>query len=409
MQMIDSEERCCYCTKPLSGLNEFNRRMHFDTCKVRKAVESNGLNSLIGSPNSSQNDNDHNPHDDSNSDNYVIIGENCTYCFKSFKDFKSDFNKRLHLRCCRDKKLNYERKNSMNLNKIMSQQQNNGLTAAPMPNSAYSEPCVYCTKPLGNLNEFNKKMHIENCKIRKSIEANIIKSSPNNKSPNTNNKNDSTKDENTIRDLGTHCIYCSKSFLNLSEFNKKLHNEYCKTRKRKSNQQNANGSTSTGNDMFNQMSTSSTSNDSNNSNNSNSNNNNNNNTSINQQDVKPNMINLGENCSFCARSLMNLSNFNKKVHIDTCKIKQLKKANAMKARQLNKSVKKRSHQQQPQQQQQPNNSNNMQSNNNNTNQQNNNNTNQNPNNNNNSNNTNMINLLNIKKDKDIPLNHNNLN
>ena len=37
-------------------------------------------------------------------------------------------------------------------------------------------------------------------------------------------------------------------------------------------------------------------------------------------------LDLGESCLFCSRSLVNLSNFNKRIHIETCKIKTLKKA-----------------------------------------------------------------------------------
>ena len=70
-------------------------------------------------------------------------------------------------------------------------------------------------------------------------------------------------------------------------------------------------------------------------NNHNTNNSSNNNTSNSNKII----VDLGDSCMFCSRSLMNLSNFNKKVHIETCKIKQLKKATAIRMRQQNMSTK----------------------------------------------------------------------
>ena len=52
----------------------------------------------------------------------------------------------------------------------------------------------------------------------------------------------------------------------------------------------------------------------------------------NEDHNKSNKFDLGESCLFCSRSLVNLSNFNKRIHIDTCKIKTLKK-NTSKMRQ----------------------------------------------------------------------------
>ena len=186
---VNIEENCAYCSKCLTGLNDFNRTMHINTCKVRKLVDANRGNM-----------------DDPQLDNFVVIGDNCSYCFKSFKDFKSDFNRRIHLKCCKIKKETYDEKNNIRMN-------------------LGGEQCVFCTKPLANLNEFNKRMHIENCKIRKSIENNSPASMSKGK-----------KDENLIKlgiELGDNCMYCSKSFVNLSDFNKKLHFEYCKLKKRK--------------------------------------------------------------------------------------------------------------------------------------------------------------------------------
>lgn len=42
---------------------------------------------------------------------------------------------------------------------------------ATLGQGTQAESCIFCNKPLANLNEFNKKMHLENCKIRKSIEG----------------------------------------------------------------------------------------------------------------------------------------------------------------------------------------------------------------------------------------------
>ena len=77
--------------------------MHIKTCKVRKLVDANhhaNNNSLV----------------DNHLDSFMVVGDNCSYCFKSFKDFKSDFNKRLHIKCCRIKKETYDEKNNAKLN-----------------------------------------------------------------------------------------------------------------------------------------------------------------------------------------------------------------------------------------------------------------------------------------------------
>lgn len=303
--MIDTviEESCIYCSKCLAGLNDFNRKMHIETCKVRKLVDAN--NSL--NTNESQ------------LDNYIVVGENCSYCFKSFKDFKSDFNKRLHIKCCKIKKEYYDEKNNMKMN-------------------LGGEHCVFCTKPLANLNEFNKRMHIEHCKIRKSIESSgtVTYTTSDGNSPKK------LKDENLVKlgiELGENCVYCSKSFVNLSDFNKKLHFEYCKLKKRKIAQLSGNSANLTQNSYTLNCSVESLNTPVNH---SNQNNNPDNNTVnfINNQLIASNQNNiescsdpsqigkldLGESCLFCSRSLVNLSNFNKRIHIETCKIKTLKKA-----------------------------------------------------------------------------------
>lgn len=333
------EESCVYCSKCLTGLNNFNRKMHIETCKVRKLVDANNHNSP-----------------DSQLDSFIVVGENCSYCFKSFKDFKSDFNKRLHIKCCRIKKETYDEKNNAK-------------------NNMGGEHCVFCTKPLGNLNDFNKRMHIENCKIRKSIE--------NNGQPVYSAKK-GVKDENLVKlglELGDNCYYCSKSFVNLSDFNKKLHFEYCKLKKRKLahlSQTLNMGACSNNSDNNNSINCSpvqhvnnvnkqpqlngqafnsspiSSNNNNNNSNHSvqinaqlmNMSNHEHDNNSVNQQqnncDDQDQMnkmakLDLGESCLFCSRSLVNLSNFNKRIHIETCKIKTLKKATS-KLRQTNTSA-----------------------------------------------------------------------
>ena len=107
--------------------------------------------------------------------------------------------------------------------------------------SSGGEHCVFCTKPLSNLNDFNKRMHIENCKIRKSIESNnsgspLHYTGAQSATPPGGSRK--VKDENLVKlglELGDNCVYCSKSFLNLSDFNKKLHFEYCKRKKKMGN------------------------------------------------------------------------------------------------------------------------------------------------------------------------------
>lgn len=297
--MIDTvvEESCIYCSKFLAGLNDFNRKMHIETCKVRKLIDANhSLN-----------------FNESQIDNYIVVGENCSYCFKSFKDFKSDFNKRLHIKCCKIKKEYYDEKNNMKMN-------------------IGGEHCVFCTKPLANLNEFNKRMHIEHCKIRKSIESSGAASY----SSSDGNSPKKPKDENLIKlgiELGENCVYCSKSFVNLSDFNKKLHFEYCKLKKRKIAQLNGNPASYSLNCTNESINNVVTNNNQNNSPNSSINFINNQLIANNQNNIEacndPSQIgklDLGESCLFCSRSLVNLSNFNKRIHIETCKIKTLKKA-----------------------------------------------------------------------------------
>lgn len=337
-EAIETEDNCVYCSKYLFGLNDFNKKMHYNTCKVRKLIESNFCQRLSSlsplettSPASSQSSQQNqNQTQTSNSnadlDEFLILGENCSFCFKSFKDFKSDFNKRIHVKCCKIKKETFEHRN--NLSKL---QQANNLSMDDQTSTG--ESCIFCTKPLGNLNEFNKKMHLENCKIRKSIEGNF--SSP----------KSAKKDENMIKlslELGAQCIYCSKSFSNLSDFNKKLHFEHCKSKKKKLNALN----TSSPNINNNNISANSSFNSPNSSlilvtnscpntplvNTS---------GSLSMMESGAISLDLGDNCLFCSRSLMNLSNFNKKVHIETCKIKQIKKATASQLRQANKPIRKR--------------------------------------------------------------------
>lgn len=324
--MIDSEESCVYCSKYLFGLNDFNKKMHIETCKVRKLVESNtNLNNNNNNTNTNGNLNQNGNVQNNQLEDFMILGENCTYCYKSFKDFKSDFNKKLHIKCCKIKKETLENRIKMNSinnnidanNSNLNNNQNNGSTTI-------SETCSFCSKQLANLNEFNKRMHIENCKIRKSIEGNLNNSNLKSKSKD--------KDENLVKlsmELGNQCMYCSKSFVNLSDFNKKLHFEYCKLKKKKLNELNL---TNANYQIQNGHSVQINSNNNSNMNGSNGNGN------------KNNIVDLGDSCVFCSRSLLNLSNFNKKVHIETCKIKQMKKQNNMKMKQqhsLNKSNKKK--------------------------------------------------------------------
>ncbi len=369
MLEISNESTCIYCSKNLLSLNHFNKRMHLDTCKVRKLIESN----------SSFNLNINNQLED-----YVILGDSCTYCYKPFKDFKSDFNKRLHLKCCKIKREAYEyRLNLSKRNQQQPQQQSsapsdsidlnlstsvsNVLSSQSTPSTpttlmTIGESCLFCSKPLANLNEFNKKMHVENCKIRKTIESNM-----GNDASGTSRKasNSNEKDENFRLniELGAQCMYCGKSFMNLSEFNKRLHFEHCKLRKRKYSELNLSStaspiSTAIATTLASTSSAASASMSASNGNPPNA-------ISINLsyptttvahvlntslptlQQISSSVSNVSrsnsnnslnrleycDSCMFCSRSLRNLSNFNKNVHIETCKLKQIKKANAIKLKQ----------------------------------------------------------------------------
>lgn len=277
-----------------------------------------------------------------------------------------------------------------------------------------SDACLFCNKPLSNLNDFNKKMHLENCKIRKSLEGNVTpKSKKDDPTSASSSKSNSASHLDSI-DLGPQCMYCSRSFANLSNFNKRLHFEHCKVKKRKmrqsmpgesptpttpnpstppnhqqqhtshqsmyTNQNNSMLSLNASNSntplnlslltshhnhhhhhghqhpqssqpaqlnnhhhsLFKQPSSS-------NFHTSNANSfagvNNNNTTAASQQSAAAaaaaNTGEFGDTCLFCARSLLNLSNFNKRVHIETCKIKQLKKETANRLKQINKTIKKK--------------------------------------------------------------------
>lgn len=326
-EIIESEDSCVYCSKYLFGLNDFNKKMHYNTCKVRKLVESNYATSATAA--SASNSNAQNDLDD-----FLILGDNCSYCFKSFKDFKSDFNKRIHIKCCKIKKETFEHRNQQ-LNKLASPAQaENTPQSSQAAVVSLGDACIFCTKPLANLNDFNKKMHLENCKIRKSIEGNF-----------SHTPKSSKKDENLVKlseELGAQCMYCSKSFANLSDFNKKLHFEHCKLKKKKLNSSLVvvNATQASQNQTQQQVNISHT-----------SGNNNSNNAGLILSSSCPGTpiagtgqngsIDLGDNCMFCSRSLVNLSNFNKKVHVETCKIKQLKKATASQLKQTNKTIRKR--------------------------------------------------------------------
>lgn len=113
--MIDSNESCIYCSKSLYGLNDFNKRMHSDTCKVRRLVESNfvsfhhhnqqhhqqhlqassstGAAAVVAASNSSPsvvppvviNNHVNNASPAFCLEDYMMLGDSCPYCFKSLK------------------------------------------------------------------------------------------------------------------------------------------------------------------------------------------------------------------------------------------------------------------------------------------------------------------------------------
>jgi len=133
-------------------------------------------------------------------------------------------------------------------------------------------------------------------------------------------------------ELGDSCMYCSKSFINLSDFNKKLHFEYCKLKKKKLQLSNTSVQQQQQQQQQQQHQQQSSFNPHNLMNASNSHHHHHQ-----QQQMSSSMLHLddsskvakldlGESCLFCSRSLHNLSNFNKRIHIETCKVKTLKKA-----------------------------------------------------------------------------------
>jgi hypothetical protein len=191
---------------------------------------------------------------------------------------------------------------------------------------------------LANLNEFNKKMHMDNCKIRKTIEGTAGK----NKMETTTviDKNGTmvtlTSNGSPYIEMGDQCIYCSRLFVNLSEFNKRLHFEHCKLKKRilAANGGIGIGGNLTVNNLNNSLSSPGTSGNNilsqslpltSHSLSSTSNNGTPHHHSAKKSKTNPsNELDLGDSCIFCSRSLLNLSNFNKRIHIETCKTKKMK-------------------------------------------------------------------------------------
>lgn len=318
--MIELEDYCVFCSKYLAGMHDFNKKMHFNTCKLRKLFDSVYTDS-----------------DTSDVDQFYI-DDNCGFCLKPLKDFKSEYNKRIHIKCCKIKKETFERRDSiLQLQQSEEQSaatstQSNDLSPAASLLQSLTEACIFCSKPLGNLNSFNRKMHIEHCKIRKSLEGNIRSSSKN-------------KDENKVKSADTvdQCVYCNKSFARLSEFNRRLHSEHCKSKKRKLKTLNNVINSSINLSALNSPES---------------------NYGANLDQVQNSLILLTNNscpntpikgtsslnisssldqstsqnnsvpqlnvhsceyCEFCSRSLANLSNFNKNIHIEQCKLKQAKK------------------------------------------------------------------------------------
>lgn len=324
--MIQLEDFCVFCSKYLAGMHDFNKKMHFNTCKLRKLFDSVYKNSDSG--------------DDIDQ---IFMDDNCSFCLKSLKDFKSDYNKRIHIKCCKIKKETFDRRDSI-LQLQQCEELSHSAASSTQCNESQTlyqsltEACIFCNKPLSNLNSFNRKMHIEHCKIRKSLEG-TVRSRGKNKSENL-SKQDGAN-------IGDHCVYCDKSFARLSDFNRRLHSEHCKSKKRKlktlnnvissslnlsslqstesgyvsnldqvqnslillANNSCANISLSTSNSLdISSISDQSS-------------------IQTNSLSQSPVCMDSNQLCEYCSRSLANLSNFNKNIHIEQCKLKQSKKTN----------------------------------------------------------------------------------
>lgn len=331
MDSLLEEDSCIYCSKSLYNLNEFNKRMHMNTCKVRKMIESSNpfviqqqqqqqliANAVVvNSANQVVVESTQQQQQDMEHDDMIVLGDSCPYCYRSFKDFKSDFNKRIHLKCCKIKKHTLDQRQQQK-----SAQSTTSPVKSDMSGGSSSSICLFCQKSLTTLNDFNKKMHIENCKIRKSIEGTLYRR------PSKSARRQQQQMNQTNMELA-QCLYCAKSFHNLSNFNKKLHMEHCKYKKKKSQscersvvQPNHQTPSATSNSpsmsnrqthliLNHQLPDLSSL------------------TTMNMSPMTANglssmILDLGDVCVFCSRSLANISNFNKRVHIEQCKLKQKK-------------------------------------------------------------------------------------
>ncbi|CAF0753020.1 unnamed protein product [Brachionus calyciflorus] len=254
--------------------------------------------------------------------------------------------KKIHLKCCKFKKDTLEKKKQDDsaLNKkasvsssVLNNQTPSSLSATindplnPMSQlfQTLTESCIFCSKPLGNLNSFNRKMHIENCKIRKNLESNLQAAN-----------SDGTKVE-VVQDpdeKADNCVYCNKSFVKLKTFHRRLHLDHCKLKKRKLkelNNQEINLETQEEPIVSQEISEI-------NSNLDNEYIDQGHNEHVSSQNEKAQMsLDTPELCMYCSRSLDNLSTFNKNLHTDRCKIKQLKKAEAEQSKQANRNTRKR--------------------------------------------------------------------
>ena len=134
-----SESKCLFCGWIMDHLNEHNKKMHHDNCKLNK-----------------------------NKRDYRNLDKECIFCNISYKKLKN-LEIKTHFNACKLKNLESVKKTI-----VLS-----GSSNAVSDQSNYEGKCIFCTKLISSLNDYNKNKHISACQIKsfKQNNANFSKNS----------------------------------------------------------------------------------------------------------------------------------------------------------------------------------------------------------------------------------------